>query len=265
VHALSLEYHDIVEADGFDRSGYPGAGPASYKLTVDNFEQHLESMRQRLSDRTPGRVDRWCPARAADPPVFLTFDDGGVSAHAAIADALERHGWPGHFFVTAGRIGTPAFLSAAQIRDLRRRGHVIGTHSYSHPTRMGACTHEQLVREWRVSVEALSDILGELVVTASVPGGFYTRPVAETAAEQGIERLFSSAPSMSCQRVGNCWVLGRYTMRRWSRPSTAAALVSGSLAPRATQWIGYNALTLLRTIGGDRYTRLRQTFWAGQA
>jgi peptidoglycan/xylan/chitin deacetylase (PgdA/CDA1 family) len=260
MRALSLEYHDVVDPDAADVSGFPGAGPASYKLTRDDFERHLSAIARRIS-RPATRVTDWCASPVEDPPFFLTFDDGGVSAYTVIAEALERHGWRGHFFVTAGRVGTETFLSAVQIRELHARGHVIGSHSYTHPARMGACSRANLKDEWDRSVDLLSGFVGEQVRTASVPGGFYTRPVAETAADAGIRALFTSSPTMRSHTVGECRVLGRYTLRRWSSARTAATLAAAAWRPRLAQWTLYSTLNLARTIAGDRYTALRQVFW----
>lgn len=259
MRALSLEYHDVVDGDDFDCSGFPGAGPASYKIRRDVFEQHLEAIARRIAQ--PPRL-ALNPPEDRTPHVFLTFDDGGRSAYTVIADALERRGWRGHFFVTAGQIGQPTFLAPPEIRELHNRGHVIGAHSYSHPARMGACGIDQLHDEWRRSVAILSDILGAAVVTGSVPGGFYTKRVAETAAISGLQVLFTSTPTMAPRQVGPCLVLGRYTLRQWSAPATAAALAGGAWAARAAQHAVYGGLTILRTITGDRYTQLRQSFWA---
>ena len=41
-----------------------------------------------------------------------------------VADELEQMGWRGHFFITSDWIGRRGFLTAGQIRELRRRGHV---------------------------------------------------------------------------------------------------------------------------------------------
>jgi peptidoglycan/xylan/chitin deacetylase (PgdA/CDA1 family) len=261
MRALALEYHDVVERDAFDESGFPGAGPASYKLTRQDFEAHLAAIAQRIT-RAPTTALDWLGSSSSDIPLFITFDDGGVSAHRRIADALERHGWRGHFFVTAGRLGTPTFLSASEARELRDRGHIIGSHSYSHPARMGGLTRDRLVDEWRQSIDVLANALGEAVTTASVPGGFYTRPVGESAAEAGLKVLFTSMPSMRCEQLGDCRIVGRYTLRRWSTPNTAAALASGQWRARASQAVIFGGLHLLRTIAGDHYTRLRQQFWA---
>jgi len=261
VRALSLEYHDVVAGDDYDASGFPGAGPASYKMSLALFERHLEAIAAAVR-ATPGRGTDWLQHPSPARPLFITFDDGGVGAHAHIADALERRGWRGHFFVTAGRVGTPTFLSGPQMRELRDRGHVIGAHSYSHPKRMGALNPAEILDEWQRSTSMLSDLLGDAVTTASVPGGFYTRPVGEAAAASGLRLLFTSAPTTRVWDVDGCRVVGRYTLRQWSSPAIAAALASGRMRPRAAQWALYSALNLARTLAGEQYTRLRQWFWA---
>ena len=182
--------------------------------------------------------------------------------YTQIADALERRGWRGHFFVTAGQVGTPTFVSGAQMRELHGRGHIIGAHSYSHPKRMGALSPAEILDEWQRSRSLLSDALGEAVTTASVPGGFYTRPVGEAAAAAGLELLFTSAPTTRVWEVDGCRVVGRYTLRQWSSPEQAAALAAGRARPRFAQWALYSGLNLARTLAGEHYTRLRQWFWA---
>jgi peptidoglycan/xylan/chitin deacetylase (PgdA/CDA1 family) len=261
MHALSLEYHDVVEGDDADATGFPGAGPASYKIPLPAFEAHLDAIRVG-APIAPARATDWLASGAAGRPLFITFDDGGVSAIGCIADALEARGWRGHFFMTAGRIDTPGFLSKAQMREMVARGHVIGSHSYSHPKRMGGCPEPVIAEEWRTSVAAIQDVLGAPVLTASVPGGFYTRPVGVHAAAAGIRALFTSAPTTRAHEVDGCRVLGRYTLRRWSPPAQAAGLAAGAWRPRAGQWALYSTLDLLRRVAGDHYTTIRQLFWA---
>ena len=261
MRALSLEYHDVVEPGDFDASGFQGAGPASYKLTAAAFTAHLLAIGHAVATG-PGRATDWLASLAGSRPLFLTFDDGGVGAHTHIADALEDHGWRGHFFVTTGRLGSPTFLTPSQIRQLEQRGHVIGTHSCSHPARLGACSREQIFGEWRRSIQTLEDIMGTAVVTGSVPGGFYTAAVGEAAADAGLRVLFTSWPTTRCWTVRGCRIVGRYTLRRWSSARTAAALAAGDPMPRLSQWAWYRSLHLLRTVAGDRYTTLRQIYWS---
>ena len=109
----------------------------------------------------------------------ITVDDGGLSYYTHIADRLEAHGWRGLCFVTTDFIGTRGFLDAAQIRELDARGHVIGSHSTSHPARFSALRARRDAAEWTLSRHVLEDILGHAVDVASVPGGYYSRTVAQ--------------------------------------------------------------------------------------
>jgi peptidoglycan/xylan/chitin deacetylase (PgdA/CDA1 family) len=250
---FSVMYHDVVDRRAWDASGCPGEGAAVYKLERAEFAQHLDSVK--AAGVRVARADE----ALVDGSAMLTFDDGGVSAHSAAAEMLERHGWAGHFFVTTDRIGTAGFLSKTQIQDLRRRGHVIGSHSCSHPTRMARCTREQLQREWRDSVRVLADLLGEAVPVASVPGGYYSQTVGETAAEAGIRVLFNSEPTASLGRVGECVLLGRYFVQRGMPAGISGAFAAGQLGPRWKQAAFWQMKKVAKAAGGGAYLRLRES------
>ena len=258
---IVLEYHDVVRDGGFSSSGFDEPGADSYKMTCENFDAHLAAVGAAsanvgatvdaaLSSAAPIGSDRVVSA-------LFTFDDGGVSALSEIAPRLEAHGWAGHFFVTTDRIGTRGFLSESDIRELGARGHVVGSHTCSHPVRMSACSPDRLAREWSDSVARLSDILGTEVTTASVPGGYHSQVVAETAASAGIRTLFTSEPTTRVAYVAGCAELGRYTLRRDDPASLAAALVGKARAARVRQWSVWNAKKVLKALGGEAYLKAR--------
>src|SRR3989442_9745468 len=159
MQALAIMYHDVVENGDFASSGFPGEGAHVYKLRREDFELHLESIRAATGQDRVSPITRRREL-AGPAAVFLTFDDGGVSFFSPIAEMLERFGWRGHFFITTDRIGDRGFLNETQLRELHRRGHVIGSHSCSHPTRMAALTPAELDREWRQSGARPAGILG---------------------------------------------------------------------------------------------------------
>jgi len=101
-----------------------------------------------------------------------------------------------------------------QIRELHARGHAVGSHSCSHPTRMALCKPAEPKREWTESVRVLAAILDSPVRIASVPGGYYLKSVAHEAAAAGIEVLFNSEPITRPQRVSGCLVVGRFSIRQ---------------------------------------------------
>jgi peptidoglycan/xylan/chitin deacetylase (PgdA/CDA1 family) len=237
----ALMYHDIVLEGMEGSSGFPGRDAARYKITPAQFEAHLAAIA-----RTPGAN------KAA-----MTFDDGGASATHA-ADVLERYGLRGCFFVTVNYIGTPGFLDASGMRDLRRRGHEIGSHSCSHPLRMGHLSPARLREEWTTSRAALSDILSEDIQTASLPGGDFAPPVASAAADAGFIRLFTSEPITTLERVGSMTIAGRFTIQRRTTAATAAALAAGRWLPCMHQVAFWNMKKLVKNVGGARYLQLRR-------
>jgi peptidoglycan/xylan/chitin deacetylase (PgdA/CDA1 family) len=174
------------------------------------------------------------------------------------ADALERHGFIGHFFITVNYIGTRGFVSEQDLRDLCGRGHVIGSHSCSHPLRMGHCSWPQLLDEWTRSRAGLADILGEEVRVASVPGGDFAPQVAEAAATAGFTRLFTSEPTGEARHAFGLTLLGRFTIQKWTPADTAAALAAGEWLPCARQAVAWNAKKISKRLGGERYLQLRK-------
>src|SRR5262245_42283081 len=236
----ALMYHDIVAAGAENMSGFPGRDAALDKVRIDDFGKDLTAIANTV---------------ALQPAI--TFDDGGVSAVAA-ADALERHGFIGHFFITTNYIGTRGFVTERDLRELRRHGHVIGSHSCSHPLRMGHCSWPQLLAEWTRSGSILSEMLGEEVTVASVPGGDFAPQVAETAARAGYRRLFTSEPTIEARRAFGLTLLGRFTIQRWTTAQTAAGLAAGEWLPCARQALVWNTKKISKRVGGERYLQLRK-------
>lgn len=237
---IALMYHDVVAPGAGDTSGFPGRDAASYKVTIERFTEHLDAIVE----------------RGADKNCALTFDDGGISAITA-ADYLELHGLRGHFFVTANYIGTRGFVDPSAMRDLDRRGHIVGSHSCSHPLRMGHVPWIQLLDEWTSSRAILSDVLGHPIFVASVPGGDYAGHVARAAAEAGFAELFTSEPTAQDHHAFGIAVHGRFTIRRWTTAQTAAGLASGDRLPRLRQGAVWSAAKIGKYVAGRGYLRLR--------
>ena len=255
MNALSLMYHDVVEDGRWDSSGFPGPGAAVYKLEAHAFERHLDAIHREKVPISLVGPESWSAPRW---PVFLTFDDGGVSAASRIAPALEARGWRGHFFIPTDRLSEPSFLSHTQVVELRRRGHAVGSHSCSHPPRISQCSDAELSREWRESSQILADLIGEAVTIASVPGGFYSRRVAEAAAAAGVRYLFTSEPTARVEIVNGCAILGRYYLQRGMAPEVAAAFATGRRSVRFRQALLWKAKAAAKSLGGDLYVKARQ-------
>lgn len=222
-----LAYHDVT--DDPRASGLQRVSALPYKHPRAAFVRDLDAIA--TGGRMPVVVD---DVRFDVPssPVMLTFDDGGASA-GWIGDELARRGWRGHFFVITSRIGSRPFVDAAAIRTLRAGGHVVGTHSHTHPDIFNRLTRAQMDEEWRVSRDVVEQLLGEPCVSGSIPGGDASLAVFESAAASGLRHLFTSEPWRRSLLVDGCWVHGRVCVKAGTPSSEVAAYARGQKWRRA--------------------------------
>lgn len=257
---VSLMYHDVVADGRWDDSGFLGSAADHYKLDAKNFVAHLDSL---LAARTHF-ADPNAVAGGVYEGCLLTYDDGGASA-AAVGAAMVERGIRGCFFITTSRIGTPGFVTAEDLRTLRRDGHLIGSHSHTHPANISQLDAHALNDEWQRSVETLEQVLGERVHTASVPGGFMSAAVLRAAEAAGIRTLFTSEPTTRAWRRKDCSVLGRYALVRHSTPFAAVALAGARGGARLAQWVKWNVKKPLKRWVGPVYRFARKRLLSRQA
>lgn len=249
---LTLLYHDVYARDPVE-SGFDGAAARRYKLSRVEFERQIASLAELAA--APPLTDM--EAAGNHPrPFAITVDDGGISYHGHIAGCLEARGWRGHCFVTTGWIGHPGFLDAPKLRELHALGHVIGSHSVTHPGRFAACSWERMLAEWSDSRRALQDILGADVTSASVPGGYFSRRVAHAARVAGYKTLFTSEPETRVRDVGDCRVFGRHTLRHGGPTELPARLLRGESVPLCKAWLSWNGKKALKALLGPGYVQL---------
>lgn len=253
---LSLLLHDVYTRD-LSESGFPGPAADRYKLGVTEFETQLAALARVSGDR-PILVPELPEGERGRVPVAITVDDGGVSYYTKVAERLEALGWRGHCLVTTGFIGQRGFLGKRHIRELHSRGHLIGTHSVSHPKRFAACKWEEMIGEWKESRKALQDVLGDDVTVGSVPGGYYSPRVARAACEAGLKMIFTSEPKTRVRSVGGCIMIGRFTLRRGCRTDLAARLARLDPSTMLREWAGWNSKKILKTFLGVGYPRLAE-------
>lgn len=274
-------YHDVVEPGAADASGFRGAGPGRYKVERDAFTRQLDAALAatgappaRLdalvgrggraageadgadAARGRGEADGADAARGRAGVWSLTFDDGGASA-LAIAEELTRRGWAGTFFFPTAFVGQTGFAGPDEIRALHGMGHLVGSHSHSHPPRISALDGAALAEEWRRSVGELSALIDAPVTVASVPGGFYSREVGHAAAAAGIRVLCTSEPVRRLGRVGDCVLAGRHGVLAGTSAEQVGAIAAGSPRRWVRERAGWELRKAAKAVGGRRYLQLR--------
>lgn len=123
--------------------------------------------------------------------IRFTFDDGNASDLKIGAEALSEHGFVGTFFVLSSRIDQPGSLSAADLLQLRKMGHQIGSHGADHVdwTALDAAGQR---REFSTARQILSEITGTAVDQAAIPFGRYNRSVLRALKQEGFQAIYSS-------------------------------------------------------------------------
>lgn len=160
-----------------------------------------------IAERIDHKLARVFPARRMDfaparPIVSFTFDDVPVSALTNGARILERHGVHGTFYVAGGLAGRQhdeqPMLTADDYRSLKRSGHEIGHHTYSHRTAWS------LGRRYAADLERNTVYLNELLPAAPRNFAFpYGR--ATLGGRDAVRRRFRSARGVEngINRIGS--------------------------------------------------------------
>jgi peptidoglycan/xylan/chitin deacetylase (PgdA/CDA1 family) len=258
VSPTALIYHDVLADGGCDDSGFAGADALSYKLTETHFHRHLDLIATALDVAAPFCIPDAAAATTPGGTVVLTFDDGGASAPTRILRALGKRGWHAHFFVPTDFIGSGGFVTHSGLRELHAAGHVVGSHSASHPMRMSRLAPEAMRREWRDSRARLEDLLSAPVTAASVPGGYYSRAVATAAAEAGFHVLFTSEPRRSVFMVDGIAVVGRFSVTRRTSDGELVSLASGRGGAALRQRLAWGAKKVAKRLGGEAWLAARR-------
>lgn len=170
--------------------------------------------------------------------VRITFDDGNRSDVDVALPALLERGLTATFFVLAGRLREPDYLTEEDILRLEQSGMAIGSHGMDHVD-WRSLDSVALRRELAQSRIILERITGRQITKASVPFGSYDRRVLSAArSEGGYRQIYTSdgGPASS-----DSWLQPRNTVHA-SNPTEAlnsAPSVSGftSTAKRlAKRW-----------------------------
>lgn len=198
---LTFLYHEAVN-DPND-SGFQRKSALTYKHTIQEFYKNIDIIVNNCK-----KIITINDLHLHTNATLLTFDDGGKSA-MLIAAYLEKYNLRGQFFITTSLIGDEYFLSENEIINLYKRGHIIGSHSHSHPNVFKSLTYKQMILEWSKSKKILENILKTKIIACSIPGGDANRDSYISAQECGYEIIFDSEPTIKLRKIENIKIFGR--------------------------------------------------------
>lgn len=201
-----LMYHELALAGRSPVESEPGY--LRYVLDAAEFEWQMRAIRD-LGLRGIGVSQALeFPSRS----VAITFDDGCETDLLSAAPVLKSLGFGATFYVVAGWIGKPGFLSAAQIRELDDAGFEIGCHSMTH-SYLSDLDEAGLYREIREAKDTIEQLLGARIAHFSCPGGRSDRRTVSIANQAGFETVSTSVPRANRSSTDR-FSLGRVAIKR---------------------------------------------------
>ena len=211
-------YHEVTDCPS--ESGFQQKTAIPYKHTLKEFKRDLNIINE--SHIGVSSINN-IKLNAENDHLLLTFDDGGKSS-MVIANMIEEYGWRGHFFITTSMIDSKNFLSKREIKELHQRGHIIGSHSHTHPDIFYNLSYKDMLKEWEISRDILSEIIDDRVYCASIPGGEMNFNSQVSAHEAGFKFLFTSEPTLKPWRSGGVVNFGRVYPKKGSSLSKVLCL-----------------------------------------
>lgn len=186
--------------------------------------------------------------------VAITFDDGCETDLIVAAPVLKEAGYRATFYVTAGFLDKPGYMSAAQLRELSSLGFEIGCHSMTHAY-LNDLGPAELRHELLHARSKLEDVIGKKVEHFSCPGGRYNQRTLDLA-KQGDYRSLATSRARANFPSTNAFALGRVAIMRDTGESAFSRICAGTglLKARLTE----SARVAARTLMGNRlYDRFR--------
>jgi peptidoglycan/xylan/chitin deacetylase (PgdA/CDA1 family)/folate-dependent phosphoribosylglycinamide formyltransferase PurN len=248
---VCLLYHDVVPDTESSQSGLTTKGIYRYKLTPDQFANHLDLVHKQAAEV---RLVNDKPPGSYRGGIYLTFDDGGVSLHDYAAPVLKKYDMKGHISIITDRIGHPNFLDESQIKELHNEGHLIVSHTVSHQD-LTSIPDDTLKYELEESKETLEQIIDSDCTVLSVPGGAYNQRVIERAQSFGYDYIFTSDPTFNPVPP----ILGRWNQWRHTSARQMEAIIHRRPFPIIGRQLRWNLLEAVRAIiGRHRYMEIRE-------
>ena len=237
-------YHDVY-SNSEKESGFQFVTSFPYKVDACKFEKQVKYA-----------YDYCKKNNLPIETIEFTFDDGGVSFYTVIAPILEKYGFRGIFFISTSYINKDKFLTDEQIKSLHERGHIIASHSHTHPRNMTLLPAEEILQEWKTSIKILSDIIGASVSVASIPCGFSSSELIDMAKKAGVTTLYTSIPTNGYMSYKSMELVGRYVILCNTKDSKICSIIN-SRRTRNLMYIRWKLISLTKSLLGTYYNKIK--------
>lgn len=228
-------------------------GYVRYILTLETFGSQMDWIKRAgFRGLNVSEALRW----PAEPSVCITFDDGCETDLMVAAPLLREFGFNATFYLAAGFLGTPGYLTPDQVRELDAQGFEVGCHSMTHPY-LSDLPEPDLKREIVDAKLKIEEIVGHAIEHFSCPGGRFDRRTLAVAQRAGFQTVANSRFHANASHTGR-YHLGRVAMLRDMPLAEFAATCHGQGLWKKRVQNGTQR-GVQRLLGNQLYDRLRKT------
>jgi peptidoglycan/xylan/chitin deacetylase (PgdA/CDA1 family) len=110
---------------------------------------------------------------------MITFDDSRIEHYQIAGPVLEKNGFRGVFFIMMITLNKKNYMSADQIAQLAKNGHIVGLHSYDHVMVTKYKNADDWKKELTDPKKKLEKIINQPVEYWAYPDGIYNHQSAE--------------------------------------------------------------------------------------
>jgi len=179
-----LCYHNIIVSG----SGYRN----EYTINSEVFQEQIKMLHDSgYSGIFPDQLLSFFTTGGQMPkrPILISFDDKHEEHFSIAAPILERYGFSGVFFIMTVAIGKPGYMTAAEIKALSDKGHVIACHTWDHPD-----VRKLNENQWNIQLDksrfTLEQITGKPVKYFAYPSGLWNDVAISQLKKRGILAAF---------------------------------------------------------------------------
>lgn len=166
-----------------------------------------------------------------EPIVSISFDDGWETAYSVALPIMQRNGIRSTQFVLGDEFSNIAYLSEAQVKDMQKQGHEVGSHSMTHPD-LTSLDDEDLAHEVNKSKEVLHKRLNTPIIDFASPLGAQNEKTIDAIKKQyRSQRNTASDPAtvgdedINTKENFNRYNIIAYTVRASTTPADIKALL----------------------------------------